>query len=183
MAASWRFGRGLAAALAGLTLALAPMAAQARGPGALAGEPAGAALPPLEAEIVVTLEAAPGEVWVGVPFTVGFALQPADGGFTPLVVAQQPGTGQVARAAAQPAQGRGHYAARLILPAAGAWEWAVLPFGAEAQAVPVGQLVAGSPHAAEPAPPEAWLWAGLIAAASAPAVMLCLLVRRLRHNR
>jgi hypothetical protein len=164
----------LALVLAGLTLA--------HGPGTPGAALAALAAPaPVPAEVVVTLDDAPGEVWVGVPFSVGFAIAPVDPGFAPLVVAQQPGGGQVARAVAQPAQGHGHFAARLILPAPGEWEWAVLPYGIQAEAVPLGPLVARPAQAAEPPPPDGWLWAVLVTLAAAPAALLGLLVRGLRH--
>lgn len=88
----------------------------------------------------VTLDRAPGEVRVGVPFEVGFSIRANAGAsaglLAPVVVATNGATRETIKVGARPDSAPGHYAARLILPAAGRWQWEIYPEG-EAGATPV----------------------------------------------
>ena len=89
----------------------------------------------------VTLDRAPGEVRVGVPFEVGFSIRAnegtaAAGELAPVVVATNGATRETIKAGARPDSAPGHYEALLILPAAGRWQWEIYPEG-EAGALPV----------------------------------------------
>lgn len=105
---------------------------------------------------VVTLDRAPGTVRVGVPFEVGFSIRAAEGNappstLAPLVVATNAATREQIKVSARPDSAPGHYAALLILPAAGRWQWEIYPDG-QAGATPVAMspLVVGDAG-------EAWL--------------------------
>ena len=83
---------------------------------------------------VVTLDSAPAEVRVGVPFEVGFSIQPAEGTapasrLAPLVVVTNAATREQVKVEARPDSAPGHFAALLILPAAGRWQWEIYPEG------------------------------------------------------
>jgi len=132
----------------------------------------------------VVLDRAPTDVRVGVPFEVGFSIHAAEGAppaghLAPLVVARNPASREVVKVAAQPVTAPGQYAALLILPAAGRWQWEIYPEG-ESGATPVAMspLVVGDPGANWV---ESSLAAGvlaLLAAVTALAVMVGRLLRR-----
>jgi hypothetical protein len=87
---------------------------------------------------VVTLDRAPAEVRVGVPFEVGFSIQPAEGAapasrLAPLVVATNTATREQVKVAARPDSAPGHFEALLILPAAGRWQWEIYPEGQDGE--------------------------------------------------
>lgn len=92
------------------------------------------ALVPSSKRITVTLDQAPAEISVGVPFKVGFTVHVVEGelpptALAPLLVAENPASRDQVKVLARPDSAPGHYAATLILPAAGAWNWQIYPEG------------------------------------------------------
>ena len=90
---------------------------------------------------VVTLDRAPADLRVGVPFEVGFSVraaegQPPAGNLAPLVVATNAATREQIKVTALPNSQPGHFEALLVLPAAGRWQWDIYPEG-ERGATPV----------------------------------------------
>lgn len=90
---------------------------------------------------VVTLDRAPADLRVGVPFEVGFSIRAAEGAalagtLAPLVVATNAATREQIKVTAQPDSADGHFEALLILPASGRWQWDIYPEG-ERGAAPV----------------------------------------------
>ena len=98
---------------------------------------------------VVTLDRAPGDLRVGVPFEVGFSIRPAEGSepggtLAPLVVATNATTREQIKVGARPDSEPGHYEALLILPAAGRWQWEIYPEGQTgATAVAMSPMMVG----------------------------------------
>jgi hypothetical protein len=90
---------------------------------------------------VVTLDRAPADLRVGVPFEVGFSIRPSEGSepaaaLAPLVVATNTSTHEQIKVGARPNSAPGHYQALLILPEAGRWQWEIYPEG-QSGATPV----------------------------------------------
>ena len=82
----------------------------------------------------VTLDRAPGDLRVGVPFAVGFSIRATEeaelpGMLAPVVVATNATTREQIKVGARPNSAPGHYEALLILPAAGRWQWEIYPEG------------------------------------------------------
>lgn len=133
----------------------------------------------------VILDRAPADVRVGVPFEVGFSIHAAEGAapagrLAPLVVARNPATREQVKVAAQPVTAPGQYAALLILPAAGRWQWEIYPEG-EGGATPVtmSPLVVADPGASWV---ESSLAAGVLALLAAVAALAVLVGRLLRRH-
>ncbi len=90
---------------------------------------------------VVTLDRAPGDLRVGVPFEVAFSIRASEGAaspseLAPVVVATNAVTREQIKVGARPDSAPGHFKALLILPAAGRWQWEIYPEG-ERGATPV----------------------------------------------
>jgi hypothetical protein len=77
------------------------------------------------------------------------------------------------RASARPDRAPGHFAAVLILPAAGRWEWAIHPYG-EARGTPVvmAPLEVGRAGPLASRTPDLVLWGVLVLVVLLPPVVL-----------
>lgn len=86
---------------------------------------------------VVTLDKAPGEIHAGQPLTISFmVLQHGrtpvhdlgpDSPIEPLLVAENPATGQRVEIEAQPTEQLGQFVAEVTFPSEGAWTWTIFP--------------------------------------------------------
>jgi hypothetical protein len=98
---------------------------------------------------VVTLDRAPSDLRVGVPFEVGFSIRASEGtepaaALAPLVVVTNAITREELKIGALPSNAPGHYEALLILPKAGRWQWEIYPEGeASEAAVAMSPLMVG----------------------------------------
>ena len=129
--------------------------------------PLALALPVQAADLRVTLDTLPGGASVGVPLKVGFSVllepdgQPATG-LSPLIVARNR-TGSQVVVQARPASAQGHYAATLILPSAGSWNWEIYPSGSlDTTPVAFSPLEVSDPADAGLAPQLALLTAAIL---------------------
>ena len=143
--------------------------------------------------VVVSLDGEIANPEAGTPFDVNFTILSAHDGsvqdsFFPTIKATHAETGEVVTTHAQ-ATGEGHYTASLTLPAAGTWNWEILPdpgYPAELSAkltpltVVEAVAVAAPEQAAAPsfAGMPVGLW-GIVAMLAVVAVVAVLTARRL----
>ena len=133
---------------------------------------------------VVTLDELPTSVHAGEPLAVGFTVRQHGrtplSGLDPTILATHVETGERVQVQATDDGAVGHYAATLMLPSAGAWDWSIRAFGDVPQPMPrfiVEAAVAPAPQP-PPAPAVPWL---LGAASMALAVVGILLAFRRRY--
>ena len=114
----------------------------------------------------VILDRAPGDLRVGVPFEVGFSIQPAEGAqpagtLAPVVVATNAATRERIKIGARPDSAPGHFEALLILPASGRWHWEIYPEGEQgATPISMSPLMVGDAS-------EGWVESSLTVAGTA----------------
>jgi mono/diheme cytochrome c family protein len=110
---------------------------------------------------VITLDALPTSPQAGESLSVGFSVfqhgQTPLAGLDPTIVASHVESGERIQVQATDEGAVGHYAATLVLPSAGAWDWTIRAFGDVAQPMPriiVEAAVAAAPQGSSaPAPP------------------------------
>ena len=127
---------------------------------------------------VITLDALPTSPQAGEPLSVGFSVfqhgQTPLAGLDPTIVASHIESGEWIKVQATDEGAVGHYAATLLLPSAGAWDWTIRAFGDVAQPMPrivVQTAVAAAPQAS-PAPAPLLLLGALTAAMAVAGVLL-----------
>ena len=101
---------------------------------------------------VITLDELPGPVEANRPLEIGFMIRQHGinplGDLSPIVNAHIDGSTQTVRVLAEDKGETGHYAATLVLPQSGTWQWEIEAFGA-AQPMPALTVVNASAAAAE----------------------------------
>jgi hypothetical protein len=119
---------------------------------------------------VVTLDEPPGEIHAGRPWTVSFRVLQhgetpvhrldANSPVEPLLVAENPATGQRLEIEALPTKVTGQFVAEVTFPSDGAWTWTILPnpLAGETLFEPLTVLPAAAPQTeAQPVAPAAAL--------------------------
>jgi cytochrome c2 len=106
---------------------------------------------------VITLDGLPGPATAGEPLEIGFMVRqhgqtPLDG-LTPIITARLDGKGKPVTFVAEEDGEVGHYAATLILPTEGQWQWEIEAFGMP-QSMPALTVTAAAvaSQSVEPAP-------------------------------
>ena len=104
---------------------------------------------------VVTLDELPAEVRQGESLRLGFMVrqhgQTATNQVKPYLEARNTGTGEVYRVEGRQEGPVGHFVVEVTFPAAGSWEWAIVPAPFEGTPLPVLQVL---PAAVQQAGPE-----------------------------
>lgn len=149
---------------------------------------------------VITLDAPPGEIRAGEPWTVGFTVLQhgatpvhrldATTPIEPLLVARNPAAGRRVEVLAMPGEEVGHFTAEVTFPVEGEWTWTILPnpLAGETAFEPLTVLPVAAPQttanaAAQPAaalglsPADGLRW-GAVAVAGLAVVLALLQLRK-----
>jgi len=127
---------------------------------------------------VITLDALPASPQAGEALSVGFTvLQHGHtplGGLGPRIVATHAESGERVQVEAIDEGAVGHYAATLVLPSAGSWDWTIRAFGDVAQAMPQIRVAPAVSGALQPStgPVAPWILGVAAAALSVGGILL-----------
>jgi hypothetical protein len=123
----------------------------------------------------IALDSPPSGIVSGQETTIGFTVrqhgQTPLGGLTPMVKLLHPASGERLSVPAVESGAKGHYAATVVLPRDGTWEWEINAFEgdhplAPFQVLPVAAGATAMPATERPFDAE-WAWAGLLGLALA----------------